>query len=173
MIKRFARIGVSMFVKQFGWELVPQRDVRKFLPEAYFTAFLQDNHITTVFDVGANRGQFRDMCRKAGFKGRIISFEPATDLFTNLKAKKEDDVLWEIHNFALGRKEGNQQFNLMEESVFNSFLEPSHSAVDDYLEKNVIKEKQEVKISTLDNFVRDSSIKIDLNKTLLKIDTQG
>src|SRR5690242_4817270 len=64
--------------------------------------------IDFVFDVGANRGQFAQQIRAAGFSGRIVSFEPLSDAHEKLRQAATRDVLWSVHDrCALGDSDGS------------------------------------------------------------------
>ena len=53
---------------------------------------LLDHHkVETVFDIGANIGQYAQNLRKAGFRGRIISFEPLA--INHLQLKKYQRII--------------------------------------------------------------------------------
>jgi hypothetical protein len=50
-----------------------------------FIEQLQTRQVNVVLDVGANSGQYASGLRKAGFNGRIISFEPLSEPFIDLR----------------------------------------------------------------------------------------
>ncbi|MFY7886822.1 MAG: FkbM family methyltransferase, partial [Dolichospermum sp.] len=54
------------------------------------------HNIDLVFDVGANIGQYAKLLRELGYSGRIVSFEPLSSAYSQLKAVSEKDPLWEI-----------------------------------------------------------------------------
>ena len=60
---------------------------------------LKMNNIQTVLDVGANTGQYSQGLRKAGFKGRIISFEPASLAYHDLEKRASRDKNWQTFNY--------------------------------------------------------------------------
>lgn len=56
----------------------------------------------TVLDVGANRGQWAVMCRRLGYRGRIISFEPLPEPLVGLRRRAFRDGQWDVVPVALG-----------------------------------------------------------------------
>jgi FkbM family methyltransferase len=40
---------------------------------------LSHHKVNTIFDIGANEGQFGVLLREIGFEGKIVSFEPLSD----------------------------------------------------------------------------------------------
>lgn len=84
--------------------------------------------ITTVVDVGANRGQYGRLLRRLGFRGRIISFEPVPECFADVSRQARRDGNWEAHPVALGDREGEVEIHVTDNSVFSSLLEPSDAA---------------------------------------------
>src|ERR1700750_1152764 len=52
--------------------------------------------IDLVLDAGANAGQFVHQCRAAGYKGKIISFEPSAAAHAGLLRSAAADPLWTV-----------------------------------------------------------------------------
>ncbi|HSC47142.1 MAG TPA: FkbM family methyltransferase, partial [Gammaproteobacteria bacterium] len=66
--------------KLFGWELL---HIRKDQPSlgSHLCQLFAKLDIDCVLDVGANQGQYGAMLRKAGYRGRIVSFEPVAKTY--------------------------------------------------------------------------------------------
>lgn len=128
-------------------------------------------NIDTVFDIGANIGQFATELRQAGYKGKIVSFEPLSVAYQQLIDRAACDPLWLIHSqSAIGHIDGEIEINVSARSTSSSLLNmlPAHtiSAPDS---KYIGKEK--VPINRLDSI---ASIYLDNSKNyFIKIDTQG
>ena len=76
-----------------------------------------------VLDVGANRGQFYRLVRSAGFRGRVISFEPIAALHSALKEQARNDPEWVIAPcLALGRARGSAVINVARNLASSSIL---------------------------------------------------
>jgi len=59
-------------------------------------AVLTEQKVNMVFDVGANTAQFGRKLREAGYRGRIVSFEPLSSVWDQLSAESKNDPLWEV-----------------------------------------------------------------------------
>lgn len=130
--------------------------------------------IQFVLDVGANIGQFHDFLRKeVGFTGPIHSFEPIASLVDKMKQRQVEDPLWSIHQCALGSERGESEINIMNSTVFSSFLKPAYAAVPELAAMNKTARTERVKVDTLDAVVGSTLRTVDLTKTFLKLDTQG
>lgn len=131
---------------------------------------LKHFEIQTVFDVGANTGQFAYYTRKLGYKNNIYSFEPLKDEFDILSEFSSSDSKWEIFNMAIGDFDGEIEMNIASNSQSSSILNmtPKHieSAPD-----SAYKGKQKVEIRKLDTLIPE--ITDDLSSAFLKIDVQG
>jgi FkbM family methyltransferase len=79
--------------------------------------------ITSVLDVGANRGQFGQKLREF-YNGPIVSFEPAPEPFADLVELASKDKNWQVRSLALGRVEGRLELNIAKSSLLSSFLKP-------------------------------------------------
>lgn len=121
--------------------------------------------IDEVIDVGANVGQFATSMRWLGFKGRIESFEPIPEDFETLTRTMGHDPGWAGHNLALSDSDGLRQLNVMRSTVYSSFNRP----IDDQDGANTIVRTIPVAVRRLDGVLGPR----DLNRTLLKVDTQG
>lgn len=157
----------------------------KWTPRAYSEGYEMSRHlrdlfsslnISSVIDVGANNGQFRNFLRRrCGFTGLIISFEPIKSLFQAIQHRAKAESNWLVYNCALGAVSEQKEFNIMEDPHFSSFLNPHHSGIDHPFikTKNVVVRREPVEVRTLSEVLPEISAKHDLGKIYLKMDTQG
>ncbi|WP_426993720.1 FkbM family methyltransferase [Methylomonas sp. CM2] len=128
-------------------------------------------NIDTVFDVGANIGQFARSLRQAGYKGRIISFEPLSEAHEKLREYAKDDSDWLIHpRAALGDNNGEFNINIAGNSVSSSLLEMTALHLNSAQDSGYIG-TEKCTIQTLDSIA--SQYITSNNNIFLKIDTQG
>lgn len=146
----------------------PWRRHRRY-EEEHLGKLLRYLNVDCVFDVGANIGQYAMMLRDyAGYTGRILSFEPTKEAFEQLKATSATDPKWEVYGYALGDRDGEGMFNVMDaSSEGNSFL-PLASAD----EKTSI-EQVRIEVRKLDSVFGDLQRQFGFTRPFLKMDTQG
>lgn len=129
--------------------------------------FIEDRRIDTVIDVGANVGQFGESLRAGGYRGRIVSFEPAGAAFKELAATAAKDGNWEAEQCGMGAAPGMATLNVSGLSVFNSILDLT-GAAGLHDSRMAVDHTEEVKIRTLDEVAAGMTGRI-----FLKVDTQG
>src|SRR4051794_18567254 len=66
----------------------------------HIAAVLRMYRVNCVLDVGANRGQYATALRRAGYMGRIVSFEPVPDVFDELRRRAAGDPAWVAYPYA-------------------------------------------------------------------------
>jgi FkbM family methyltransferase len=90
-----------------------------------FAQLCMREKVDTVFDVGANRGQFASRIRAAGWTGATVSFEPIADLNRRLVAAAARDPKWVIADpIALGAQQGRLALNIASnDGLSSSFLD--------------------------------------------------
>ena len=139
-------------------------------PLARRKKILSTYQISLVLDVGANVGQYGQQLREIGYKGNIVSFEPLSVAFNELKRRSEQDPVWEVYNFALGDKNETASINIAGNSFSSSILDilPSHIKS---APESAYTGHEEIKVKTLDDIYSDITNGSD--KVYLKIDTQG
>jgi FkbM family methyltransferase len=133
---------------------------------------LKRRGVSVVLDVGANVGQFADDIRKAGYTGRIVSFEPLSDAYAKLVIAAQGDHLWTVApRCALASRSGVAEINIAANSVSSSIL--------DMLERHVANDpksayvgREAVTTTTLDEFL-DRNPDVASAAIALKLDTQG
>jgi FkbM family methyltransferase len=130
------------------------------------------HNIDLVFDVGANIGQYAKLLRELGYSGRIVSFEPLSSAYSQLKAVSKKDPLWEIApQAAIGNQEGEIVINI----AGNSYSSSALPMLDAHLEsapESAYSGSETVKLSRLDTIAKDY-IKSETKSIFLKIDVQG
>lgn len=127
--------------------------------------------IDIVFDIGANRGQFAKIIRRAGYKGKIISFEPISAARNKLIDFVKNDSNWVIHDrCAIGDFDGDIVINISRNSVSSSIL-PMKDLHSDAAENSIYISREQTPIFKLDSLA-ERYLNSDSN-LFLKIDTQG
>jgi FkbM family methyltransferase len=139
----------------------------------YIKRLIDHYQIGLVLDVGANVGQFGSAMRSIGYKGRIISFEPASKSFQELSTAARGDRNWQVCNYALGDCRATLELNVMSASVFSSFYRPSVAETDRFVDGNTVQRTEAVEVRTLMEVAGDLGIRELLARTFLKCDTQG
>jgi FkbM family methyltransferase len=130
------------------------------------------HNIDLVFDVGANIGQYAKLLRELGYSGRIVSFEPLSSAYSQLKAVSKKDPLWEIApQAAIGNQEGEITINIAGNSQSSSAL-PMLDAHLESAPESAYSGSETVKLSRLDTIAKDY-IKSETKSIFLKIDVQG
>jgi FkbM family methyltransferase len=126
--------------------------------------------VDLVLDAGANRGQYARQLRTMGYRGRIVSFEPVSDVYDMLARAAARDRLWTTVNVGLGDIDGSATMHVSDARVFSSLL--SRSTQRDYLDPESAPIRDEtVQIRRLDS-ISDEYL-ADASSPYLKIDTQG
>jgi FkbM family methyltransferase len=171
---------MKMGLRHFGFFLIrkglrPGLTIERFTQAGALAAFLRNQGINMVIDVGANRGQFALKLRSIGFSGRICSFEPSPTDAAHLRQASAEDPNWIIHGCALGQTPGTADFNVVRQpsglTVLSSFLAAGEGI--GAVAQSYVTEVVEVQVKTLDA-VFDSLIEgLPNPRVLLKIDTQG
>lgn len=85
-------------------------------------ARLISRNIGAVLDVGANVGQYASDLRQFGYRGLIISFEPLSSAFAELRRRSAEDSLWHCYQMALGDTDGEGVVNVASNLASSSFL---------------------------------------------------
>ena len=78
--------------------------------------------INLAIDVGANEGQFVNYLREAGYKGKVISYEPLSDAYEKLIRLHSADSAFEARKKAIGDSDGTISINVSKNSVSSSIL---------------------------------------------------
>jgi FkbM family methyltransferase len=131
--------------------------------------WLQNFEIRSVFDVGANEGQFAKIISRILPAARIYSFEPLNNSFKKLKSNLANNNRIKIFNFALGDEERESTIYRSEFSASSSIIGMTdlHKEAFPYT-RNVSEEK--IFIKRFDDIVKDLKLEKQL---LMKIDVQG
>jgi len=169
---KFTKKMVNSLVNRMGYTLFPTWRLESYELAQHLSKVFEHYQITTVFDVGANVGQYYDFLRKhVGFEGEIFSFEPLPDLAAALKLREADDPLWKVHNLGLGSSNGELVLNIMARRTFSSFRQPNADNCPDFSASNTVIDSVKVPVRRLDDLMSGE----DLNgqSCYLKVDTQG
>lgn len=132
---------------------------------------LKYNMIDLIFDIGANTGQFSVMLFKLGYNGRIVSFEPLSSAYEELKNKSKKFSGWTVaERCAIGEEDGEIEINISKNSISSSPLkilkEHTNAAPDsEYIGS------EKTKVYKLDSI--SDKYTLDEKNIFIKIDTQG
>lgn len=136
-----------------------------------FARQLESRQVDAVLDVGANSGQYAIGLRKAGYRGRIVSFEPLAGPFSALEKKASKDPLWDCHKYALGDVDGTISVNIAGNAGQSSSVLPMLKSHQDVIPAANYVGREDVSIYQLDSVVPELLKPTD--SIFLKIDVQG
>jgi FkbM family methyltransferase len=141
------------------------------VPDAQIQALLAHHQIDLVLDVGANAGQYAISLRRAGYRGRILSFEPLQEAWERCAANASTDALWSVApRMALGATERQVKIHVANNSVSSSIL-PMREIHRRAAPDSSYVGTQSVDMRRLDRVAREAIG--EARRPFLKIDTQG
>ena len=135
---------------------------------------IKELDIDCILDVGANEGQYARMLRRwAGFRGRIISFEPNPAVLKTLQKAAAGDSLWTVEPVALSSSDGTLSFNATSDTQFGSIEKPIEGETS-YLQSHLaVAQTIEVECRTLTSEFERLQTQFGFQRPMLKMDTQG
>jgi FkbM family methyltransferase len=169
--RRFAR-SVKWLGQQLGLSIsrFPPRSSLEFHLRELFGSC----EINCVVDVGAHTGGYVRLIRKVvGFRGPIVSFEPAPKAFQTLEAAWGRDPAWRGYRYALGRSRAQAEFREYRSSDFNSLLQPSRYGARRFPKNLQPVSTQPVEVRTLSELFGEITEGLEAPQVHLKSDTQG
>jgi FkbM family methyltransferase len=138
--------------------------------EARRMKLLEHYGISLVLDVGANQGQFAMGLIDAGYKGKIVSFEPLSKAHAILLKQSSKYPNWKVaQRCAIGAENKEVEINISENLVSSTLLDMLDTHLEGAPESRVIG-TEKVDLRTLTDAAGPY---LDGSKTFLKIDTQG
>jgi len=149
--------------------------IRKYNPatseELRRTRLFEHYNIDLVFDIGANKGQYATGIMDAGYKHKIVSFEPLTSAYAAISAASKSYPNWTIaQRCAIGSRKEEIEINISANSVSSTLLNMLDTHIEGAPESKIIG-KEKVQVFPLDEIAQQY---IGNSKNIfLKIDVQG
>jgi len=142
------------------------------LPPAVRRArLLRWQDIEVVVDVGANAGQYGSALRSAGYRGRIVSFEPLGSAFEQLAGVAADDRRWDCLQVALGaRARSRARLNVSHDREASSLL-PMEERHVRHCPRSAYVAVEDVTVDALDSLA--PRLGLQGRRIYLKLDVQG
>lgn len=154
--------------------IVDQRKLYLLWEQNHLRQIFERFDVDCVFDIGANYGQHAEMLRRhTGFRGLIVSFEPIPEAAAVLREKAAHDPMWDIQEIAVSSHDGQQSFNLMNDSEFSSLSAPKTDGPALFTYKNAVQRSVVVKTERLQTAYSTLQTKYGFQRPFLKLDTQG
>lgn len=139
--------------------------------DLHLMRYFKHHQIGLIVDAGAHRGEFAQQCRKIGYRGPILSFEPAAASFDTLQEAARPDGQWQVFKMALGERKERLKLHLNAGSNFNSLL-PSRTDMVERFPGLRTDGVEEVDVNRLDAVLDGLKIGREV-PVFLKSDTQG
>jgi FkbM family methyltransferase len=131
---------------------------------------LASRAVDLVLDVGASVGQYALRTRSAGYRGRVVSFEPLGSAYAELIARAATDNTWDCRNQALGSSAGSAELHVARNSYSSSLLEIDDRHVESAPASAYVGSEM-VSVVTLDE-IWDAVVR-EGERPYLKLDVQG
>ncbi|MFD4576202.1 FkbM family methyltransferase [Streptomyces sp. NPDC058417] len=170
---RLGRTGATLLLDRAarGDERGVQLAAAEHLCSWHVAAMLDLYGVNVVLDVGANHGQYARRLRRAGYRGRIVSFEPTSAAFARLEEAAAGDPDWFTHRYGLGREETTAEIHTGWNTM-NSLLDASDYGRDRY-SRFTTRDTEEIRVRRLDQVLDEALAGLDDPRPFLKMDTQG
>jgi FkbM family methyltransferase len=133
---------------------------------------MQRHGVNLVVDVGANVGQFGHAIRRS-YDGEIVSFEPSSGPFADLKKAAAADPRWRAEQCALGEQAAMLDMQISPLSVLNSFLKPSEFGEATFGDRGKPSSVERVPLQRMDKTLPHSVPDLSKRQLFVKLDTQG
>lgn len=166
-----AKYPVKRLLARRGWHI--GRMEIDWTRDVYLSRLFKAFDVNCVVDVGGRIGDYGLLLRRAGYTGRIVSFEPVTASFQQLQQRAANDQRWITFPYALGSSRGSTTINVMQETVFSSMLQPSTNGNGGLFPGNSVERQETVEIRRLDGLFSDITRGLESPRVYLKMDTQG
>lgn len=128
-------------------------------------------NIDLVFDIGANKGQYASGIIDAGFKKKIVSFEPLSSVYSIIEKESKKHSNWTVApKCAVGSKTEEIEINISNNSVSSTLLNMLDSHIEGAPDSKVIG-KEKVQVFALDEI--GEKYVADSKNIFIKIDVQG
>jgi FkbM family methyltransferase len=130
---------------------------------------IKQGRVSTVWDVGAHVGQYGARLRTHGYRGRIVSVEPALAAFDQLSARSKRDSGWAAVQVAVSDSAGERVLNLSANGQSSSLL----PMMDQHVQANSASRyvgSQTVRTTTLDLLQQELHLPAPF---YVKLDLQG
>ncbi|ATY34297.1 FkbM family methyltransferase [Sphingomonas psychrotolerans] len=155
------------FAEKFGLHVIRQSQN----PLHHYLG-LGDFPFTTIFDIGANEGQFAREARRRFPSSKLYCFEPVDAAYAKLKSWCDADGNAVPVHIALGDSAGSVEMAVHPHHTPSSSLLKTTDISHDLYPVTKDQSSQSVEIQRLDDFV--SGLKDDIgDNLLLKLDVQG
>ncbi len=170
LVRQQSRSGDVLVDRTYAEQL----SLLKHVAEEHIAWVLRRLKINCVLDVGANRGQYAKRLRRAGYTGRIVSFEPLPGVAARLKKAAARDPEWRVFRCALGQERGETEMSIAGgQARMSSLLPPSDFGKSWAAKLRGDSETAPVSIRRLDELFAEAIAGITEPRVYLKLDTQG
>lgn len=132
--------------------------------------WIQSKGIKTVFDIGANIGQFAEEIRQEIPTTQIYSFEPVKETYNVLVKNLSHDKKFRAFNVGLGSKKESREIKISAYSLSSSFL-PQSKTLETIFPHTKEIGKEIVSVERLDDIWDE--VGKPRKGVLVKMDTQG
>jgi FkbM family methyltransferase len=161
------RERLKRLARRAGYELRQYTPLRSFA--AARDELMERRGVDVVLDVGANAGQYGELLRERGYRGRIVSLEPLAEAFGELERRARADGAWEAVRVAASDTDGELTLNVTGDSRSSSALPRNERFADEPGWEP--KETQVVPARRLDRLVPE--LLHAGERAYLKVDVQG
>jgi FkbM family methyltransferase len=140
---------------------------------AHLAALFAGLRVNCVLDVGAHRGEYGQLLRRLGYRGRIVSFEPVPESFGALEQSCRRDPDWLAWRIALGASQDTRGIRVTKSTQFSSFLTANAEAAGRFGDHVDMLRTEPVAVRRLEEVFAECVDGIAAPRVFLKLDTQG